>query len=762
VPEAGPEIPRVEEITGEEVAEHGNYGRLIAVAVVVTTLIGALVAFAQASALRTHDQADARAEKYGALALDAAAVSRGQAETQVDRFNLLTQQVRQADNATLFQQYGTSSKATQLTAVRWNAIASQTESDTAAIAATQGIPYICSPTIQKKCSAPDAVFSPEQDPQFPNRYMQQSQYEAYRLTALRDASNQQADDAEAKFVAYAAALTMLAVAVFLFGYSLTPQGQARRTLYSRVAVLFVLVAGVWALVQVATPVSTPPDSAATAFAKGQVAANELNDRAAISAYDQALTVRPRFVDAYVQRARVEYDAGIPHLGTGTSSLPTTADAVTIPSREALDRATEDLEHARDEGSTAGTLLANLAAALTYRGLLENRNSDLAQSHTYAEQAVDKLRDQQNVASLLAVTHFILAEDDLAQGNPEADKEYRAANAQLRNRGLNPEFIVASALTDLSLIETERPNLTARADALKEQIVAQGETYYDSQGKPYGSTPAGYTPANGYASHQVQLSGVKAEPDPGHALYVIPHPNGFNPTYDLLSAQWEYLDPVHHEWAVLPEISGPVHGGDLIALRPGFASHNPSYVSRTSPATCLPPGRYRVQLFVNGHLAGTATAPSNWSALRAVRFSEVDGAVCVPETYRPFPNLGAGADGYAAPDTSGGAFILSIPKAAVAAIAGDQASLAGVMTATVHGFSSGSRSLLPGLHPVGRTQVTAFFMSSDNGQQQDWAYNNGYVYSGVGTASNGQIYIGIAWGHSNDLAYDLFLSLSPLS
>ena len=47
---------------------------------------GALVAFAQASALRTHDQADARAERDGALALNAAAVSRGQAETQMIRY----------------------------------------------------------------------------------------------------------------------------------------------------------------------------------------------------------------------------------------------------------------------------------------------------------------------------------------------------------------------------------------------------------------------------------------------------------------------------------------------------------------------------------------------------------------------------------------------------------------------------------------------------------------------------------------------------
>lgn len=761
MPEAGPEIPKVDELVGEEIQEHGNFGRLIAIAVVLTTLVAALVAFAQASSLRLHDQSDARAERYGALALDAAAVGRGQAQAQVDRFNLLTQQVRQADSATLFGEYGTNSKATQATAARWKAIAAQTESDTAAIAASQHIPYICAPTVQKNCSATDASYSPEQDPEFPNRYMDQSQWSAYRLSALRDASNQQAEDAEAKFVHYAAALTMLAVAVFLFGYSLTPQGQARRLLYSRVALGFVAVAGVWALYQVLTPVSKPPAAAATAFANGSVAAGDLNDRAAIADYNRALSMRPRFVEAYVQRAGVEYDSGIPHVGSSADSLPTTAGGMTIPARAAIGKATADLEHAHDEGSTSGTLYANLAADLAYRGLLGNSNSDLALSHTYAEQALEKLKDQQNVAALLADTYFILAEDDLAQGRPEAADEYRSAGAQLRNPGVNPEFTAGQALTDLSLIETERPRLASRIDALKEQIVAQAETYYSPKGKPYETTPTGYAPATGYANHIVHLGTVKAEPDPGHALYVITKPGDFDPVHYLLSAQWEYRDPLHGEWVVLPEISGPVTPGGLISLSPGYASGNPSYVSRTTPATCLPPGHYRVQLFVNGHLAGTATASSDWSSLNAVRFSEVDGAMCVPEGWRPFPNLGAGADGYTAPDNSSGAFILSIPKPAAAAIAGDQPSLANVMKATVGGFSSGSRSLLPGLSAASKVHPTPFFMSSGNGQQQDWVYKNGYVYSGVGTAANGQIYIGIAWSRDNNLAYNLFLSLSPL-
>jgi tetratricopeptide (TPR) repeat protein len=761
MPEAGPEIPKVDEIVGEEVEERGRYGRFIAVAVVLTTLVGALVAFAQASALRTHDQADARAEANGALALNTAAVDRGKAETQIDRFNLLTQQIRQADSATLTNQYGTTSRANTLDAARWNGIAKQTESDTAAIASSQDIPYICSTSLQKHCSARDASFSPERDPEFPNRYMEQSQWHAYRLTALRDAANQQADDAEGKFVNYAAALTMLAVAVFLFGYSLTPQGQARRILYSRVAVVFVVVAGVWALYQVLTPVATPPDAAATAFANGQVAENTANDQAAIADYNRALAMRPRFVDAYIDRADVEYDAGIPHTGTGANSATILAGGVTVPTRAALDKATADLEHAHDDGSNSATLYSDLAGDLGYRGLLENSSSDLSQSRTYAQQAIETFRSQENVATFLAQTYFVAAEDDLALGRPAAGAEYRAAEDQLRDPAVNVSFVVGPALTDLSLIETERPKLTQRVDALKEQIVAQGEIYYTSKGKPYETTPNGYAPSKGYASHIVHLGGVQAEPDPGHALYVIGSPHGFNPTYDLLSAQWEYQDPVHHEWAVLPELSGPVTPGGLVSLHPGYVSNNPSYVSTSTPSTCLPPGKYRVQLFVNGHLAGSATAKTNWPSLHAVQFSEVDGAVCVPEGWNPFPNLGAGADGYAAGDDSSGAFLLSIPKSAIESIAYDQPALASIMQATIRGFASGSNSLLPGLTSATKVRPTRFFMSTTNGQLQDWTYNNGYVYTAVGTANNGQTYIGIAWSHSNDLAYNLYLSLSPL-
>jgi tetratricopeptide (TPR) repeat protein len=746
--EAGPEIPRVEELVGEGEHEHNKYGRLIAIAIVVTTLIGAMVAFAQAGALRTHDQADARAETYGTLALESSAVNRGQADVEVDRLNLATQEVRAANNASLFQTYGNASTATRLTAARWNAIAAQTEADTAAIAGSEGIARICSPSIEPHCPAAGAAFSPEQDPRFPTRYVQQGQREAYRLTALRDASNQAADDAEAQFVHYAAALTMLAVAVFLLGYSLTPQGQARRLLYSRVAGGLVLVAGGWALFQVLSPVTTPPAAAASAFADGEVALNDGDYHAAISAFNRVLAKSPRFVDAYYDRGQAEYGAGFPRTGSGTAALPTTAGPATIPTTTALDAAIRDDERAHDEGSDSATLLLDMGRDLLYRGLLTHSQEDLRTSHDDLAAGLAQLKQQDDVTTLVAAADLRMAEDDLALGHGTAAQEYRAAETALQAPDVPKEATVAAALTDLSLIETSYPKLAARTDAERPQIVTAGER---------GSlTPTG-NPASG--QHHVQLGGISAQPDPGHALYTVDKPGAFDPQHDVLSAQWEYKDPLHGEWAVLPEISGPVGRGGLSANGSGFASNNVSYVSSSSPATCLPRGQYKVELYINGQLSGTATANGSWPPLQAVRFSDVDGAMCVPAGWQSF-NAGAGADGNLAPDGTGGAAIFSIPKAAFADLANDQGGLATVMQGALQGLS-GSNGLLPDLKSAGAPQPTPFFMSSDNGQYQAWTDKNGDVLSGIGTAANGQIYIGVAWGPSADLAQQLFLSLSPL-
>lgn len=747
-PEVGPEIPRVEELVGEGEEKRDRYGRMVAVATVLTTLIAALVAFAQAGALRTHDLADAQAEKYGSLALAAGQVNRGKAEIQIDRLKLLTQQVRAAYNASLFSTYGSSSPATRLTAARWSSIASHTETDTKAIAATQGVPYICSPSIQAHCSALNAVYSPEQDPRFPTRYMEAAQHHAYQLTALRDASNEEAETAEGQFVHYAAALAMLAVAVFLLGYSLTPQGRLRHRLYASCAAGLVVVGGIWALVQALSPVSHAPDRAASAYADGRVALNIGDYSEAMHDFSTALKLRPHFVDAYLKRAQAELGAGVPHTGSGFTALPTTAGPVTIPTVSALDSAVADDQSAYDEGSASATLLFDLGKNLLYRGLLEHNSGDLQKSRTYLSQSIAAFKTQDNARYLVAGSELRIAEDDLALGRRLAISEYRTAEKSLLAPNVPLEQAIAPALTDLSLIERALPGRASAVDTARLQLIAIGQLA--------GTTATGKTPSGTGAVH---FGGVQAQPDPGHALWTLTNPGTYDPSRDVLDVQWEYQDPTHGEWAVLPQLSGPVGPGGIVANGSGLASNNASYVSNSDPATCLPPGKYKVDLYVNDRLAGTATATASWPALQAVRFNDVDGAICVPGSWGPFGGA-AGRDGYDAPGGNSGALILSIPKAATGALSSSSAGLAYVMQSTIRGFSGGGGPL-PGIAPASKPTSTSFFMSTANGQFQRWTYKNGYVLSGIGTSSDGQIYVGITWGPTTTLVQDLFLSLSPL-
>ena len=76
--------------------------------------------------------------------------------------------------------------------------------------------------------------------------------------------------------------------------------------------------------------------------------------------------------------------------------------------------------------------------------------------------------------------------------------------------------------------------------------------------------------------------------------------------------------------------------------------------------------------------------------------------------------------------------------------------------------SGSGGLLPNVQSTSKPSSTPFFMSSSNGQYEQWTWASGQVLSGVGTSTNGQVYVGAAWGpSSSQLVQELFLSLSPL-
>ncbi len=138
--------------------------------------------------------------------------------------------------------------------------------------------------------------------------------------------------------------------------------------------------------------------------------------------------------------------------------------------------------------------------------------------------------------MLSGAYLKIAAADLVLGDHESGAVLHRALAQLQTPDARREDAVARALTDLSLIETLRPQLASRAQTVAQQLVAAGDTGV--------LTLTGKQPKAGGPS--VQLTGISLEPDSGHALYLVKQLGNFDPDRDVLSAQWEYRDPLHGE------------------------------------------------------------------------------------------------------------------------------------------------------------------------------------------------------------------------
>lgn len=763
---------------------------LIAVAAVVTTLLAALTGYFQAAALSAHDQAEIRAERLGVLSLDAAAGNSDQAQVQVERFQLLQAAERQHANADAFWTYAQQQPA-RLDAARWQHVTGALQSDTAKIAqqqlllatcpaasetpcpvgaaegpqpAERRLPVICSPSIDQSCGAARGQggwYSPEEDPSFPTRYHQAAQREAYFLSAQRDAYNQRANAAETRFVHLAAGLTVFAVAVFLFGYSLTPQGTRRRRLFTRVASVFVLFGAGWVLYSLAGGIPNPsgPSSAAyrasVAYADGEVAFHDAEYSLAVRDLGSAVRLQPKLVGAWTDFAQANYNAGTPQrdLDNEVTQIPTLASM----------RADVDADrHAIAAGSESPTVRFDLGATLLYIGLLKHDNGLVRQSRSVSADAAARFladrRQGRHPGEYLLFAEFNAAEADLADRSPGYRAEYRAAIAQtlsLQNE-ISPEMVVANALTDLNLVAQTRPKLVAETRAVGNEIVG-AVTFDKNAGWNYSAT--GDNPPPG--QHAARLTGIELAPDPGHLQFMIGGASGFNPNRDTLSVQWEYRDPVNGNWEVLPDISGQVRDANtnsLVEPQSGlpYVSSNPSFIGETNPHSCLPPGPYRADLYVNGTLAGeSAPQNSDWTRLQSrdfgplqsADFGPLNVAFCEPGGWRGVP-LNADAEAFVSPDRSAGALLFAYPRQALGSMSPAQA------MSDVVGFLAGvHNSPIAGASPLGKVSQTSYFMNFDSSSMQRWYYpvdatRMGYLVSAAGASSNNELYVALVFGSAS--------------
>lgn len=388
--------------------EAPTYKRAVAVLVVLVTLFGSAVAYAQAVESNKEEIAarDAQRDAIAGLGAQVDASADFAADLRIGS-ELDVQLQRQALNA-----------------ARVNNLAGDAQADVHLAAS------------ERFAAVREAIagLTPV-DPSDPTTIAEEfaSGNESADAARLRQAVEADlADDHGGKADAFVAVLTVLAVALFLLGLSLTVQGRSRIVLAAPgVAIGLVCVA--WTVVIARRDVTEVSERAIQAAAEGQRLQDAGEFEAAIDAYNVAIRDSPDFAAALARRAGARFQQGSAQIGqTGF---------ISITSEEALEDALEDIERALALGADSD--LITLADA----GFFAFLDEEFARSAELTRRAIE-LNDQ------LAQVWFNLGLAEVAQDNEtEARRAYREGRQLLGDvpdagtRGA----VLASARTDLSVL-----------------------------------------------------------------------------------------------------------------------------------------------------------------------------------------------------------------------------------------------------------------------------------------------------------------------
>ena len=243
-----------------------------------------------------------------------------------------------------------------------------------------------------------------------------------------------ANDHGGKADTFVAILTVLAVALFLIGLSLTVQGTARYAL----ALPGCVIAGVcllWSLTVATRHVASVSDLAIRQTAEGQRLTTAENFDGAIAAFSTAIDDSPDFAAAYARRGEAQFLQGSPQLGQ--------TQFISVTSETALRQAIRDMKEAVDRGADGDiSTVADLGFFLFLDG-------EFGQAADFSEQALE-LNDQ------LPEVWFNLAVARVGQGDRDgAEEAYRQGKLIL---GRDPDAfrrgqVLAAARTDLQVVRT---------------------------------------------------------------------------------------------------------------------------------------------------------------------------------------------------------------------------------------------------------------------------------------------------------------------
>jgi tetratricopeptide (TPR) repeat protein len=698
-------LPDFEVPIGDDAVD--PFARRIAVVIAAATLLAAVAGFLQNEASSENGTASLRAQQHAIDAAQSLVLAEERARVSVDAWSTSLEQRVRAANIGQQLLYAPEAERTRLEAERqsWTALADRTE-------VLSGIDRT-------------ALEGPDRDPTFPSRLLADRTRDAVRLEALQDAANEVGEAWSDQATTYTAVLAILAVALYLLGFSLTVGVRQARRLFAGVGVVLALVAGGWTGAQVATRPAAAADEAADAYADGMIALDTAFDaagyRSAVADLTRAIELRPTFARAYLGRATAEFALGSPqHEGF-----------LSIVTDEALATSSDDLARARGLGLDDTALIADLGFQRFLQGIRGSAPA-LQESVRLSTEAIARTPGDPVVRFNLGVA--LLAAGRLDEARAAYDDGIArviyvdvAAGVRRDDAGAETAY-VAGALTDLEILGAARPEVAEALAGMRSVIV--------------GSVARGAIGPTGGKGADAGVDRLAADVFPSLVQW-RGDISGLDGVDARLSVIWSRKDPGGTEWAVMPDVS-VLDAAPTENVNPDEGSHFglSRYIGATVPPRCLPDGTYRVELFVDGRPIGRTEATASSGLFEAFAARDLGAAFCRPAgwTRDPQDELGTSA-GFIAPEGDRGAGVIHLqaPRLPI----DDADLLASLMDAAVDGMEPILGSAATYDEAEGTTD--GYFMGLSSTRWRWYDYDGGFVRIGAGLDPDGGVYIGLAYG-----------------
>ena len=698
------------------------FSRAVALCAVITTLVAAVVAFLHADASREGDRAAAASQRAAIEAAHSVVRGRQTAQIELRQVQLAREHRTRQFNADQRELLGLEGDGvTVIEAAHWRRLAGRAEREI----------HQSADELHIADAGPGSVASPERDQYFPSRLLAQTEHRGRWLAAVRDAHNELSSEWGKRGTVFIAILTLLAVALYLFGFSLTPQGRHMRGVFATFGGAFLLIGVLFGPMQAFFPPQVPPAAAAEHYADGWLAvqtAEHSEDYAqAVEHYDDALRLRPGFARAYFERSNALTAAASPQTTSFLSLAP-------APVRKAAIR---DLKRARELGLDTPAVTGNLGFELLALGLQTGSSDRIEESLDLTRTAIDG--DPRE-----PVLRFNLGATLLAAGRTaEAWEAYRTALRTMIGQSESHSRMVAAralsfeggwasgALTDLEMVARYRgPGLLDDVRRIKELIVGSREEHRVVKPRSDGF-----------------LDEVKLTVAPGYLQIDVRGGKELQLDRASLETQWYRREP-GLGWSHLEMVSGPcVPAGwsdcQLVEKEDGWYFAFVTYPDHSYPPACLLPGDYRVELYEKGRLVGEAHATSTRETM--VGFTDKDAGVvgCRPQRWKRSSLGREFVRGYTSDDGSAGLYVTRL----------NNLMAPGFWDSRVG--TGAASSLVKEIEPlIGRTPRLAGtesfdFMEFDPLTQKvlRYRYPGGHLMVGAAQDDDGSIVVGLAFAPS---------------